>query len=263
MEARHDTCRVCGAESGFAFTLPLLHSPVDYFDCQRCGCLQTEMPHWLETAYSSAINVVDTGIMVRNRQNVGRVVATLLALGKAHGRVLDHAGGYGILVRMLRDVGVDALWQDKYCDNLLARGFEADDGPFDLLTAFEAFEHFVHPLDELRTMLTRAPHVLLSTELIKTEHAPPNGWWYYGAEHGQHVSFYRAQTLHWMAATLGCHVDTDGQSLHLFSKHSIPRRWRILVSLRRIGALAPRLLLRSKTMADFTALRARPTRDAR
>ena len=55
----------------------------------------------------------------------------------------------GILVRLLRDYGVEALWCDQYCENLLARGFEYNGECADLVTAFEVLEHFVNPLEEL------------------------------------------------------------------------------------------------------------------
>lgn len=253
-----DTCRVCGNASRFSFSQPVLSRPVKYFDCSRCGYLQTQMPDWLDEAYSSVINSADTGIMQRNLLNVGRVVMTLLSLGRlGAGQVIDHAGGYGILVRMLRDVGVDAYWRDKFCENLMARGFEAGRQKCELLTAFEVFEHLVHPLQELDAMLRDAPVVLLSTDLVTSLETPPADWWYYGPEHGQHIGFFRPATLTWMAQKVGCHHATDGLSLHLFSRTPIPRRWRLMVRLQRLAGLAARMSLRSKTNTDFEMLRKR------
>jgi Nif-specific regulatory protein len=48
-----------------------------------------------------------------------------VSLGSLFGTVVDCAGGYGILVRLLRDYGVNALWSDPYCENVLAKGFES------------------------------------------------------------------------------------------------------------------------------------------
>jgi hypothetical protein len=250
-----ETCRVCRGASTYVFSQPVLGRPVRYFDCAVCGYVQTQTPDWLEEAYSRAINDVDTGIMMRNRLNVGRVVMTLVALRRLRGRVTDHAGGYGILVRMLRDVGIEARWRDKYCENLLARGFEDTGGGCDLATAFEVFEHLVDPLQELADLLGEAPSVLLSTDLITSERTPSPDWWYFGPEHGQHIGFFRGRTLRWMALKLGCHHATDGAALHLFSRTPISRLWLPLVRLRRFARVAARLSLRSKTNDDFAQLR--------
>jgi hypothetical protein len=194
---------------------------------------------------------------VRNRLNLHRVVLTLLALGRLRGRVLDEAGGYGILVRLLRDIGVDARWNDKYCENLLARGFEATDvvGGFDLLTAFEVFEHLETPISELAGMLQRAPAVLITTELAPASGPVPCDWWYLGPEHGQHIGFFRVRTLSWIATRLGCHYGSDGRSLHLFSRHPVPRRWLPMQRLQRLAPMLARYRLESKTMDDFEHLR--------
>ncbi len=252
---RHDRCRVCGGDSRFVFAQAVLGEPVDYFDCEHCGYLQTQTPHWLDRAYGRAINDVDTGIMMRNRTNVWRVVMTLAALSALHGRVVDHAGGYGILVRMLRDVGVDAYWRDRYCENLLARGFEADARPSALVTAFEVLEHLVDPVADLRAMLQEAPAVLVTTELVPAAATPPADWWYLGPEHGQHIGFFRTRTLRDIAARIGAHVVTDGRSVHLFSTRPVPARWPLLLRAWRLGPPLARVALRSRTMQDFERLR--------
>lgn len=250
-----DLCRTCGSPTRLGFHSKVLGKPVRYEACTTCGYFQTQSPDWLDLAYASAINVMDTGILYRNLLNVHRVTATLAALRRLRGRVVDHAGGYGVLVRLLRDAGVDAFWQDKYCDNLLARGFEADEQPADLVTAFEVFEHFEHPTDELRAMLRLAPNVLLSTELIPGAADPDPSWWYLGSEHGQHIGFFRITTLERMARDTGCHVSTDGERLHLFSKQPIPRSWRTLIGSPLLTRLAKRIWLRSKTNSDFDHMR--------
>lgn len=240
-----------------SFEAPLLGQMVRYHDCERCGYLQTQEPTWLDRAYERPINVVDTGILYRNQLNLGRVLATLVALGRLRGRVLDHAGGYGILVRLLRDAGVDAAWQDKYCQNLMAVGFEADAGRYDLVTAFEVAEHLVEPMVELRAMFDRADHVLWSTELVPgPTGAAPRDWWYLGPEHGQHIGFFRVQTLEKLAHQLGVHVASDGARVHLFSRRPVPPSWRLLLSQPRLPRLLARVQLKSRTMSDFERLRA-------
>lgn len=250
------SCRVCGHATAHVRDDRLLgRHVVGYHECPNCGYFQTSTPHWLDEAYASAINDVDTGIFYRNLLNVRRVLMTLASLGRLQGKVVDHAGGYGILVRLLRDVGVDATWRDKYCENLHARGFEAHGEGHDLLTAFEVFEHLESPLDELRLMLADAPAVLLSTELIPGDQTPAPDWWYLGQEHGQHIGFFRARTLAWMARQLGCHHASDGVSLHLFTRGPVPRHWALLQKLRRFAPRVAAMRLTSRTISDFEQLR--------
>lgn len=245
-------CRVCGALSQHIFNSSLLRHSVRYYECANCGYVQTETPHWLDEAYNEAINRSDTGILRRNERNARLVIRTLALIGHIRGTVIDCAGGYGLLVRMLRDRGVDALWADRYCDNLVARGFEAEnDERADLITAFEAMEHFVDPTIELAALLDRADYVLVSTDLIPTPTPDPGSWWYYAPEHGQHIGFFRTETLERMARQLGCHVVSDGKSFHLFSHQIVPHwRWMLARRTARWSMLWARLKLKSLMWSD-------------
>jgi hypothetical protein len=251
-----DACRVCRNTAVFVFAQPILGEMASYFECGSCGYLQTEQPGWLERAYADAINDADTGIMRRNRENVGRVAMTLLAYNLLHGRVVDHAGGYGILVRLLRDDGIDARWRDKYCVNLLARGFEAEGTGFDLLTAFEMLEHVLDPVAEIDGMLADADVAVVSTELIQTAETPRADWWYLGPGHGQHIGFFRRRTLALIADKVGCAFASDGRSLHLFSRRRIPSCWRTLQRFRRLWPLVGPSVLRSRTLTDLDLINA-------
>lgn len=251
------TCRLCGRMAEKLFSGVVLEScSIDYFECKSCGYVQTEQPIWLDQAYSQAINDSDTGIMIRNQANARIVLATLSLLGKVNGRVVDYAGGYGILVRMLRDIGVEALWSDPYCENLLCRGFEYREGRADLVTAFEAFEHFVDPGAELDQMLEIAPNLLLSTEIIANPAPQPDAWWYYGKDHGQHVGFFRVRTLHELAARHGKYLLTDGKAYHLFSERPVSAvRWGFLRTLAQLSPKALSLRLSPKTASDHMLLK--------
>jgi hypothetical protein len=222
-------------------------------ECRSCGYVQTEAPHWLARAYAESINDSDTGILQRNCRNARIVIATLIATGDLRGRVVDFAGGYGILTRLLRDMGVDAFWSDQYSANLLARGFEDCGESASLITAFEAFEHFVDPGSELDKMLAIAPNVLLSTEIISEP--SPGDWWYYGREHGQHIGFFRVRTLELLASKRQKHFLTDGHSYHLMSDKPIGRRfWRFLMKVKRALPIFLPLKLESRTWGDHLTL---------
>lgn len=250
-------CRVCGnaIERAFA-TGNLLSRPVDFFECVKCLYVQTETPYWLDEAYEESINRSDTGILERNLANVGLVLATLQLLGDKNGKVLDYAGGYGILVRLLRDAGVDALWSDTHTENLLAKGFEYKDDRLTLLTAFEAFEHFVDPVREMSKLVSLSPNVLLTTTLIPEPTPKPQDWWYYGLEHGQHVGFFRVETLRYLSNRFNLYLYTDGVGTHLFSKnrYSKIRFLLFLKILKRCNKII-KFGLKSKSWEDFLKVR--------
>lgn len=245
-------CRCCSGQARQVFRAPLLGNIIGYYDCSACGYVQTESPYWLEKAYSSAINDCDTGIMIRNQVNVGLVLATLTSLNIRRGYVVDCAGGYGILVRLLRDQGVNALWSDPYCKNLLAVGFEHAGEAADLVTSFEAFEHFVDPGLEVKKLFSIAPNLLISTELIASPAPSQDKWWYYGPDHGQHIGFFRLETLQMLATKFNKHLVSNGQNYHLLTDKPINSfKWNLSV---RIARRLNRLYgcgLRSKVWQDF------------
>lgn len=257
------SCRLCRGPLRELFTGRVLdRHDVRYLDCDRCGLLQTEPPTWLAEAYASTINPTDTGIMQRNLV-LARITAAVIHLCfDRRGKFLDYAGGYGIFVRLMRDRGFDFYWDDPHTPNLLARSFEGaglDDARFELITSFESFEHFVDPLAELDRMLARGDSILLST-LIAPEPAPAlDAWWYYGCEHGQHISFYRVRTLRYLAEQRGLRLASNGRNLHLLSRRPIAG-WRFnacavagYVGLTEL--LRP--LVRSRTLTDASKLGAK------
>jgi hypothetical protein len=242
-------CRACSAPARELRSVDLIGIRVRLYECTECEYVQTEQPFWLDQAYASAINESDTGILSRNLTNARVVLTTLWMLGELESRVVDYAGGYGILVRLLRDHGVNALWSDAYCENLLARGFEHAGETAALVTAFEAFEHFVEPERELERMLRIAPNVLLSTLILPTP--APESWWYYGEDHGQHVGLYRTRTLRRMAERHGRHLVTNGVSYHLFADRPVSeRRWRLLLRANRLTNAFLSRRLTSRTWSD-------------
>lgn len=250
-------CRVCHTNIASSFEVGMiLGNSVAFYECPHCQFVQTEQPYWLDKAYQSAINTCDTGIMMRNQTNVNIVLATLELLGPRAHTVIDCAGGYGILVRMLRDVGVDALWSDPHCQNLLAVGFERTDETANLVTAFEAFEHFVDPADELEQLLQIAPNVLISTVLMPHPTPRHTEWWYYGLDHGQHIGFFRNATLQYLAKRFNKYLISDGHAYHLFTNQPVSRlRWKVL---KKLGHTFPSFLSRgmhSKVQLDHERMR--------
>ena len=87
------------------------------------------------------------------------IVSTIIELFYQRAtKFIDYGGGYGLFVRMMRDRGFDFYRQDIYCENLFAKHFDLSDLPgtskFDMLTAFEVFEHLQDPISEIGKMLS-------------------------------------------------------------------------------------------------------------
>ena len=199
------TCDVCGAKSEFRFVGRIMGKyDIRYYQCPECGLMQTEKPYWLQEAYDSPLSSSDTGLVWRNERmrDVVKAVVGVFFEGKA--AICEYACGYGLLTRMLRDAGLECRAYDKYSRPIFARGFE-DDGArrYDLVTVFEALEHFETPIDELRRIFDRAGSVIFSEELLSDPVLSPGEWWYYCAEHGQHIHFYSLKTLEFIATIFG------------------------------------------------------------
>lgn len=250
-------CRLCGKNASQVLRLPMRNRPTDLFLCNHCDYLQTEQPTWLDEAYAeNPINRSDTGILQRQVKALRATAATYMALDLS-GPVLDDAGGYGLLVRKLRDRGMVAYWHDAFTENLFARGFEwaqrlkkyPTERP-ELITLFEVLEHLVDPVSEIGERLKKADHVLLSTTL-RPEQVPKENWVYYGLDHGQHIGFFSVGSLEQLAKILGVRVLTDGKTLHLFTRSKLSYwKWRVFM---KTGWLWPFWIKKTKgslTLAD-------------
>ncbi|MBN2365588.1 MAG: class I SAM-dependent methyltransferase [Calditrichaeota bacterium] len=217
-------CKICNSETTFAFSASILNKyEVPFSQCPHCDFLAPDEIFWLEEAYQEPINREDTGLISRNI-HLAKITATLLYFFfKRSDNYLDYAGGYGILTRLMRDSGFHFYWYDAYTENLFARGFEFDpesDQKFALATAFECFEHFMDPLQEIEKILQTCGNILFSTVLLPSPTPAPQNWWYYGFRHGQHVAFYSAKSLSLVARKFKLNFYSF-QNVHLFATRKI------------------------------------------
>lgn len=255
----HDVCRVCcNTESGYIFQGRLLNYVVKYYECSICGFVQTENPYWLGEAYDSAINDVDTGIIKRNQMCSKRAINLCALLNIKDETILDYAGGYGVFTRLMRDIGFNVLWKDKYYDNLLAKGFGYNVGSVKLLTAFEVFEHLESPINTLDEMFGISSNIFFSTLLIPEPTPKIEDWWYYGQKHGQHIGFYRKKTLEYLAEKYNKHFYSYNSEIHIFSEKRVsPILFSILMKFYNIFFIFTRKRVTSKIWDDYTGIKNR------
>ena len=121
----------------------------------------------------------------------------------------------------MRDIGLDYYWDDKYTKNIFSTFFKFEnDIIVEAITVFEAFEHFNNPIEEIEKILMISKNIFFSTEILPKPIPKPEEWWYYGLEHGQHISFYSSKTLDYISNKFDLYY-YNIKNLHIFSKNKL------------------------------------------
>ncbi len=227
----------------------------EYYRCPKCLFLQAANPYWLSEAHKNPINISDTGLLARNI-NFSEIAAIILYFYfDKNAKFVDFAGGYGIFTRLMRDIGFDFYWNDPFCQNIFAKGFEYEEQKPDeikFLTAFECFEHFENPLEEIEKMLKISRNIFFSTMLAPEGSLPANDWFYYGFKHGQHISFFSHKTLRYIAGKNNLYFYTNEKNLHLFTDRKLKFfTFKLIHKLKKFGFLKfIKRRMQSKTDSD-------------
>lgn len=251
-------CKVCNSKVDYVFNKQVLFKySVKYYQCSKCGFMQTETPYWLEEAYEAPISNLDTGILSRNISNVAVTSKLITHFFNSSDTFLDFGGGYGTFTRMMRDVGFDFRNYDKYCDNVFSKNYSVDvlDEKFELLTAFELFEHVEQPLEKMKELLKYSDNIFISTTLQPSDKKSLKNWEYLVPEAGQHISLYSLESLKVIGKTLDLNLLSNGSNYHLFTK--VKKKnilFRLICSVRTNKYLPLRNKLQSLTLIDYQSL---------
>lgn len=217
-------CKICDLKVNEIFEAKILNKYiVKYYQCCKCDFIQTEKPYWLNDSYSDAIATTDIGLVDRNISFQGITSFLIESFFDSKAQFLDYAGGYGLFVRLMRDIGYDFYRQDIYCDNLFAKFFDVTDLPknikFELITAFEVFEHLENPLKQIEKMFEYSNTILFSTQIQPQKKITSvDDWWYFTKETGQHISLYSMKSLEIVGTKLNCNFYSNNSNLHILTK---------------------------------------------
>jgi hypothetical protein len=250
-------CPVCGSYAELEFERAVLgHIRAEFYLCGNCQFIFARPADWLAEAYASALAITDTGAVWRNSTVAEFLSAFATFAGVRSAKGLDVGGGHGLLVRMLRDRGLNFRWTDEHAENLFARGFEDEGGEYDWLTLVEVFEHLVEPGAFLAELVgRRRPRCIFFTTELRPVAVPPPEWRYWSFETGQHIGFATAKSLEALGARFGYRLASRGW-FHLFYREPRLKLAFVLAGsrLRSLHGLIARRFGPSLTTADHHAL---------
>ncbi|MEX0959966.1 MAG: class I SAM-dependent methyltransferase [Burkholderiales bacterium] len=207
-------CPLCGLQRSRAFA-EVNHRL--YFECENCRLVHLAKEQRLAAAAEKQHYALhendpsDAGY----RAFLARLATPLAARLPAGAQGLDFGSGPGpTLSIMLEELGFDMRIYDPF--------FAPDPAPlrctYDFITCTEAVEHFFSPAEEfdlLDRMLRPGGWLGIMTGMLTAERVFEK--WHYPRD-PTHVSFYRPDTVDWIAARYGWSSTSPGRDVVLYRK---------------------------------------------
>ncbi len=209
--------------------LPLLGIPIYYALCETCGfCFSPDMCQWSTDDFSAHVynddyKLVDPDYEVDRPTANAAFVSSLFPGMTPDIRHLDYGGGNGQMASILRSQGGSCVSYDPFADG--ARDPMAL-GPFDLITAFEVFEHVtdVGALMSRLVSLRAEDGIILFSTLTSDGHIHAHqrlDWWYASPRNG-HISLFSKTSLSVLATRYSFNFGTLAEGVHVFWKKAPP-----------------------------------------
>ena len=196
--------------------------PIYYNLCEMCGFLfAPEIHRWsrqdfIERIYNSDYINYDGDYVEKRPLESAKVVEQLFGRQKRIIKHLDYGGGNGKLSQLLLDSG----WRSSSYDPFSGKNVNLDGlGKFNLITAFEVFEHApdVQNLMSRMSCLSDPDAAILISTLLNDNHINRNerlSWWYAAPRNG-HISLFSKRSLSLLAKMHGLKVQHLNENLHL------------------------------------------------
>jgi SAM-dependent methyltransferase len=136
---------------------------------------------------------------------------------------LDYGGGNGLLSQLLVEANFQSMSYDPFANQQIAI---EQLGKFDLITAYEVFEHVPDVqqlMSNLCALLAPSGIILFSTLLSDGNIHPKQrlSWWYASPRNG-HISLFSRQSLFFIAQQKGFKFGSFSEDLHIFFNHVPP-----------------------------------------
>ena len=215
-------------EEAIGAFLPRSNISIQYYRCDHCEfCFAPEIARWSlaefeQRIYNKDYVLVDPEFVeLRPRAQAGNLISLFgnRALSIKH---LDYGGGNGLLSSLLMQSG----WHSTSYDPFFDQGTQIDQmGKFDLITAYEVFEHVPDPQRLMRDIsgLLAEDGVLLFSTLLSDGEVEPHQrltWWYASPRNG-HISLFSKQSLAILANAYGFRFGSFSNNVHCMCR-SVP-----------------------------------------
>lgn len=233
------SCPICNRDSFFldavdfnkscanatGYYLPNSGELIDYFFCENCGfCFSPEIYSWDVEKLSNKIynddyiKIDPDYIDLRPRLNASSL-EKIVKKNKHKIKHLDYGGGRGLLSQLLSESGWNSTSYDPFFHS---NSYFENLGKFDLITAFEVFEHVPNPkklLTDLSALLAGDGVIIFSTVLSDGEISAkqPLTWWYASPRNG-HISLFSKNSLSLLSQEHGFQNASFSAGVHIMFK---------------------------------------------
>ena len=199
--------------------------PIYYALCEKCQfCYAPDMILWTPEQFKAHV-YNDDYLIVDSEYEEIRPKHNFALLSSKFGQFkndfshLDYGGGNGNLSSLLKTDGFDSTSYDVFVDQFAAVALGRQ---FDLITAFEVFEHHPDPnrlIKELSELLTPNGIILFSTILSDGNITPKKRLnWFYASPRNGHISLFAKSSLELLARKFEFKLASDWFQYHAFFK---------------------------------------------